>query len=139
MDQSETVSVNLFQLNMRLCAFRAPFLMRIPFLFTFSRRVAFHQTVLLMGLAAAVCVTLPATAEARSHAHKKQADATPADGPTFGHSAEVRHLAQDLAQSHQLPQRWVLKQLSQAHDLPNVPKTGPAPHRANQQELACVP
>ena len=43
-------------------------------------------------------------------------------GPAFGHTPEVRSLAQALAQSHQLPAAWVEAQLSQARFLPGVPQ-----------------
>jgi membrane-bound lytic murein transglycosylase B len=60
-------------------------------------------------------------AHSGKHAAIKRHVASP-HGPAYGDTARVRELAQSLAQSHQLPQAWVLQQLKQARRLAGVPQ-----------------
>jgi membrane-bound lytic murein transglycosylase B len=43
-----------------------------------------------------------------------------ASAATWGQTAQVQVLAQELAQRHDLPEAWTLKQLAQAHPVPSV-------------------
>jgi membrane-bound lytic murein transglycosylase B len=119
-----------FQLNMR--AFLWP---RVCWTFAlrqtdFRPRLP-HLLCVLCAVAVLASASTPALARKQAAAGKsahggKQAGvkrhvASP-HGPAYGDTARVRELAQSLAQSHQLPQAWVLQQLKQARRLAGVPQ-----------------
>ena len=76
----------------------------------------------LLTLSTAVCMG-SADASVKHRAHKHKAIASHAvNGTAFGSSPEVLQLADQLAQTHQLPSTWVRQQLSRAQFLRGVPK-----------------
>ena len=76
----------------------------------------------LLSLSTAVCMG-SADASVKHRAHKHKAIASRAvNGTAFGSSPEVLQLADQLAQTHQLPSTWVRQQLSRAHFVRGVPK-----------------
>ncbi len=78
----------------------------------------------------AACASAPAwsttqhsRAAAHKHAHKAPSKAIrQVSGPHFGGTPQVIALAHELAEQHKLPVDWVRQQLSEARQLPGVPK-----------------
>ena len=76
----------------------------------------------LLSLALSVGMgSADAAAKHRGHKHKASAHRT-VTGAAFGNTPEVQQLADQLAQTHQLPNAWVRQQLSSAQFLRGVPK-----------------
>ena len=91
----------------------------------------FRRLHSLISLCVALTVlSMSAQASTRKHSlHKPNHKAHPAkrhvaspNGPVYGDTARVRQLAHTLAQSHELPEKWLVQQLKQARRLSGVPQ-----------------